>query len=67
MSKTKTLPEEDQEEWKFKEPGEDPEYDAWFREQVQIGLDQLARGETVPDDVVRAKWRQQRAEILRRN
>jgi len=42
MPRSKTLPEP--EEWKFKEPGEDLEYDTWFKEQVQIGLDQLARG-----------------------
>ncbi|MBA3519581.1 MAG: hypothetical protein H0T75_18520 [Rhizobiales bacterium] len=63
MPRSKTLPEP--EEWKFKEPGEDLEYDTWFKEQVQIGLDQLARGETVSDEIVREKWRLQRAELLR--
>lgn len=32
MSPTETLPEVENQEWKFKEPGEDSEYDAWFKE-----------------------------------
>lgn len=50
----------------FKEPGEDPRYDAWFREQVQVGLDAVARGETAEHDAVRARWRKKRSELLRR-
>jgi hypothetical protein len=61
--KSATDPEE---EFRIKEPGEDPEYDAWFREQVQIGLDELERGEFIPHEVVKEEWRQMRAELLRR-
>ena len=53
-------------EFKFKEPGEDPEYDAWFREQVQIGLDQINRGEVIPHETVERRWEAMRAELLQR-
>ena len=38
QSKSRSEPKPD--EFVFKQPGEDPEYDAWFREQVQIGIDE---------------------------
>ncbi len=31
------------------------DHDRWFREQVQIGVDQLERGEFVEDEEVRAR------------
>ena len=30
-------------------------YNPWFREQVQVGLDQIERGEFVEDEEVRAR------------
>ena len=30
-------------------------YNQWFREQVQVGLDQIERGEFVDDEEVRAR------------
>jgi predicted transcriptional regulator len=30
-------------------------YNSWFKEQVQVGLDQISRGEFVEDDEVRAR------------
>jgi hypothetical protein len=50
---------------RLKAPGEDPAYDAWFREQVEIGLAEADRGELVSDEAVRAEWQGLRAELLR--
>jgi hypothetical protein len=65
MPRVKDVPEE-ADEFRFKEPGEDPEYDTWFREQVQIGIDEADRGELIPHETIRREWRKMRAELLRR-
>jgi uncharacterized protein len=52
-------------EFHFKQPGEDPEYDAWFKEQVQIGLDQLDRGEFIADEEMRVWLAEQEAALLK--
>jgi hypothetical protein len=54
------------EDFLFKDAGEDPDYDSWFREQVKIALQAVARGETVEHEAVRARWSKKRAELLRR-
>ena len=41
-------------------------HDAWICEQVQIGLDDLAAGRTVPHEVVQAEAARRRAETLRK-
>ena len=66
MSKVKPALEHEPEEFRFKQPGEDPEYDAWFKEQVQIGIDEADRGETIPHEEVEREWQKMRAELLRR-
>lgn len=42
------------------------EYDAWFREQVEIGRAQARRGEGIPGEEVEAKFAARRAETLRK-
>ena len=64
MPKIRTRPQEPTGEFVFKQPGEDPDYDAWFREQVQIGLDQIARGEVVSDEEMKRWFAERRAELL---
>lgn len=44
----------------------DPEYDAWFREQVQIGLDQANAGLLIPSEEVEAEFTARRAEAARK-
>lgn len=66
MPGAKPAVEDESQGFRFKEPGEDPGYDAWFREQVQIGIDAANRGELIPDEVVRRQWRKTRAELLKR-
>ncbi|MGH6926384.1 MAG: hypothetical protein ACRED5_21865 [Propylenella sp.] len=66
MANSKSAAKKAPADFVFKEPGEDPLYDAWFREQVQLGLEAVARGETVTHEAVTARWRRQRAELLRR-
>jgi len=42
--------------------GSGPEYDAWFRREVQIGLDQANAGLLIPSEQVEAEaaiWREQ--------
>jgi hypothetical protein len=65
MPRPKQAPPEP-DEFVFKEPGEDPAYDAWFREQVQIGIDQADRGETIPHEQVQAEWEAVRAKLMKR-
>ena len=52
MPKAKPILGVEEQAFKFKEPGEDPEYDAWFKEQVQIGIDQANRGELISGEEV---------------
>lgn len=42
------------------------EHDAWFRRQVQVGLDEFNKPDAVfiPHEVVVAKWKKRRAELL---
>ncbi len=61
MPRSVALPEADPEDWKIKEPGEDAEYDAWFKEQVQIGIDEADRGELIPQDEMSRWFEEQRA------
>jgi len=42
------------------------EYDAWFRRQVQAGLDTANAGDLVPAEKVEAKSAKRRAETLRK-
>lgn len=42
------------------------EHDAWFRRQVQIGLDAANAGDLIPGDEVEAKFAAKRAETRRR-
>jgi predicted transcriptional regulator len=42
------------------------EYDAWFRAEVQEGLDALARGELSSQEEVEEDWRRERADLVRR-
>ena len=65
MPRVKDVPEE-AEEFRFKEPGEDPEYDAWFREQVQIGIDEADRGELIPHEEMKRWFAQQKADLIRK-
>jgi predicted transcriptional regulator len=39
------------------------EYDAWFRAEVQKGLDSLARGEKIPHEEAVARMRARTAEL----
>jgi hypothetical protein len=45
---------------------DDAAYDAWFREQVAIGLSEADRGALVSDETVRAEWKRIRTELARR-
>ncbi len=65
MPRVKDVPEE-ADEFRFKEPGEDPEYDAWFREQVQIGIDEADRGELIPHEEMKRWFAEQRALLLKK-
>lgn len=42
------------------------EHDAWFRQQVQIGLDSANAGHLIPGDEVEAKFAARRAAAMRR-
>lgn len=42
------------------------EYDAWFREQVQIGREQAGAGLLIPHEEVEAHFAQKRAELRRK-
>ena len=42
------------------------EHDAWFRRQVQIGLDSANAGQLIPADEVEAKFAAKRAAMRRR-
>ena len=43
---------------------EEAEYDAWFREQVQRGLDELDAGLGIPHEEVKARFAKLREETL---
>ncbi|WP_439815849.1 CopG family ribbon-helix-helix protein [Zavarzinia sp. CC-PAN008] len=45
------------------QPPSDPEYDAWFREQVQIGLDEADAGLLISHEEVEAEAAAWRAEV----
>jgi predicted transcriptional regulator len=49
----------------FVEQESDPAYDAWFREQVQIGLDQVNQGQVISSEEVEAEFAARRAETQR--
>ena len=66
MPRVKKAADGEAEEFHFKQPGEDPEYDAWFREQVQIGIDEADRGELIPHEEMRRWFAEQNADFLRR-
>ena len=42
------------------------EYDAWFRAEVQVGIDQADRGELIPHEEVVAEAHLRRAEFFAR-
>ena len=42
------------------------DYDAWFRAEVQKGIDEADRGEFVPDEEVAARMQALRTELLAR-
>lgn len=42
------------------------DHDAWFRRQVQVGLDSANSGNLIPSDEVEAKFAAKRAATLRR-
>ena len=42
------------------------EYDAWFRRQVQIGLDSAKSGNLISSEKVEAKFAKRRADTLRK-
>jgi predicted transcriptional regulator len=42
------------------------EYDAWFRKQVQVGLDSANAGHLIPAEEVEAKFTKRRAETRRK-
>lgn len=42
------------------------EYDAWFRRQVQIGLDSAKSGNLISSEEVEAKFAKRRADTLRK-
>ena len=66
MPRPRLAHEEEPEEFHFKEPGEDPEYDAWFHEQVQIGIDEADRGELIPHEEMVKWFAEQKAELLKK-
>lgn len=41
-------------------------HDRWFRDQVQLGLDDLAAGRVVSEDAHNARWAKQRATLVKR-
>lgn len=45
---------------------EEAEYDTWYREQVQIGLNELDAGLGIPHEEVEAHFAKLRAETLKR-
>ena len=60
MSNAKLAARRESDDVKFKEPGENPEYDAWFRDQVQIGIDESDRGELIPHEEMQRWFAEQR-------
>ena len=42
------------------------EYDAWFREQVQIGMDQANAGDVIPGEEVEAHFAARREQLRRK-
>jgi predicted transcriptional regulator len=50
----------------FVQQASDPEYDAWFREQVQIGIDDANAGCLIPSEEVEAEFAARRAETERK-
>jgi len=46
--------------------GSGPDYDAWFRREVQIGLDQANAGMLIPDEEVEAEAALWRAQMQRK-
>lgn len=51
---------------RLKEPGEDPDYDAWFIEQVRIGIESADRGELIPHEQVMSEARALIARLARK-
>lgn len=49
-----------------REQQEKADYDAWFRQQVQIGLDAANAGNVIPHEQVKAKFAKRRADTLRK-
>lgn len=49
----------------FVKQASDPEYDAWFQEQVQIGIDDANAGRLISSDEVEAEFAARRAETER--
>lgn len=45
---------------------EQAEYDAWFRRQVQVGLDSANAGNLIPDSEVESKFAKRRANTFRK-
>jgi hypothetical protein len=41
------------------------EHDRWFREQVEIGLKDMREGRTIPNEEVKRRWADKRAELLK--
>ena len=52
--------------FKFKQPGEDLEYDAWFKEQVQIGIHEAERDEVISHEEMTLWFAEQRKALLKR-
>jgi predicted transcriptional regulator len=50
----------------FIEAESDPDYNEWFRQQVQAGLDSLDAGEGIPGEEVEAEFKALREETLRK-
>lgn len=49
-----------------KDRQEKAEYDAWFRRQVQIGIESANAGNLIPHEEVEEKFAARRAETLRK-
>ena len=45
---------------------EQADYDGWFRQQVEIGLDSANAGNLIPSDDIEAEFAARRAETLRK-
>jgi len=45
----------------IQQKNEEAEYDAWFREQAQIGIDEANAGNTIPAEEVEAYFAEKRA------